>query len=94
VPMIMLMVYHPSLTQMAFRIGDSVTNIITPLMSYFPLIITFVHKYDEKSGVGTIISTMVPYSIVFTIVWSLLLFVWMYFGLPLGPDGPLFYTGN
>jgi len=51
--------YHPALTQAAFRIGDSVTNVITPMMSYFALIVTFSQKYDEKYGIGTIISTMI-----------------------------------
>lgn len=89
VPMFMLLGYHPALTQAAFRIGDSVTNLITPMMSYFALIVAFAQKYDEKYGIGTIISTMIPYSIIFTIVWTALLLIWMSTGLPLGPDGPL-----
>lgn len=89
VPMFMLLGYHPALTQAAFRIGDSVTNLITPMMSYFALIVAFAQKYDEKYGIGTIISTMIPYSIIFTIVWTALLIIWMSTGLPLGPDGPL-----
>jgi aminobenzoyl-glutamate transport protein len=92
VPMLMLIdpAYHPALTQAAFRIGDSVTNLITPMMSYFALIVTFAQKYDEKYGIGTIISTMVPYSFLLFIGWSLLLVIWMLIGLPLGPDGPIF----
>lgn len=92
IPMLMLIdpPYHPGLTQAAFRIGDSVTNLITPMMSYFALIVTFAQKYDEKYGIGTIISTMIPYSILLTIFWTLLLVVWMLTGLPLGPDGPIF----
>ncbi len=90
VPMFMLLGYHPALTQAAFRIGDSVTNLITPMMSYFALIVAFAQKYDEKYGIGTIISTMLPYTILFTIFWILLLIVWMLFGLPVGPDGPLY----
>lgn len=92
VPMFMLLGYHPSLTQMVFRIGDSLTNIITPMMSYFALIVAFAEKYSRDYGLGTIISTMLPYSIIFGIVWSLLLVAWMAFGLPVGPDGPLHYT--
>jgi aminobenzoyl-glutamate transport protein len=92
IPMLMLIdpPYHPGLTQAAFRIGDSVTNLITPMMSYFALIVTFAQKYDEKYGIGTIISTMIPYSVLLTIFWTLLLVVWMLTGLPLGPDGPIF----
>ncbi len=90
IPMFMLLGYHPALTQAAFRIGDSVTNLITPMMSYFALIVTFAQKYDEKYGIGTIISTMIPYTVFFTIFWTILLIVWVFFGLPLGPDGPLY----
>ncbi len=93
IPMFMLLDYHPGLTQAAFRIGDSVTNLITPMMSYFALIVTFAQKYDPKYGIGTIISTMLPYSIILTIGWLLLLIVWMLIGIPLGPDGPLYMTG-
>ena len=89
VPMFMLLDYHPALTQAAFRIGDSVTNVITPMMSYFALIVAFAQKYDEKYGMGTIISVMVPYTVVFVVCWSLLLVAWVLLGLPLGPDGPL-----
>ncbi len=90
IPMFMLLGYHPALTQAAFRIGDSVTNLITPMMSYFALIVAFAQKYDEEYGIGTIISTMIPYTVVFTVVWSLVLIIWMLLGLPLGPDGPLY----
>lgn len=90
IPMFMLLGYHPALTQAAFRIGDSVTNLITPMMSYFALIVAFAQKYDEKYGIGTIISTMLPYTIILTVVWTLLLVVWMLLGLPVGPDGPLY----
>ena len=92
VPMFMLLGYHPSLTQMVFRIGDSITNVITPMMSYFALIVAFAEKYDESYGLGTIISTMLPYSIMFGIFWALLLVAWMLLGVPVGPDGPLEYV--
>ena len=90
VPMFMLLGYSPELVQGAFRVGDSVTNIITPLMSYFPLILTFIHKYDPKAGIGTLIATMLPYSVVFLIVWTLLLTGWIALGLSMGPNAPLF----
>lgn len=92
IPMLMLIdpPYHPGLTQAAFRIGDSVTNLITPMMSYFALIVTFAQKYDDKYGIGTIISTMIPYTVMLTIGWILLLVLWMILGIPLGPDGPIY----
>jgi len=82
--------YDPSFTQVAFRIGDSVTNVITPLMSFFALIVVFAEKYDKKAGIGTLISLMLPYSILALIVWSLLLVVWYLTGLPIGLGGSIY----
>lgn len=90
IPMFMLLGYHPGLTQAAFRIGDSVTNVITPMMSYFALIVTYAEKYDDKYGIGTIISLMIPYTLMFLLFWIILLVVWMQFGIPVGFDGPLY----
>jgi aminobenzoyl-glutamate transport protein len=94
VPMLMLLGYSPELTQTAYRIGDSTTNVITPLMPYFPVVIAFAKKYDKSVGLGTLIATMLPYSIAFFISWILLLLVWMLFGLPLGPDAPLYFDAS
>ncbi len=91
VPMLMLTGYSPELTQLAYRIGDSTTNIISPLMSYFAMVIVYSKKYDEEAGIGTIVATMLPYSIFFLIGWSLLLVVWMVLGLPIGIGGGLAY---
>jgi aminobenzoyl-glutamate transport protein len=91
IPMFMLMGYSPELSQVVFRIGDSVTNIISPMMSFFALIIAYFQKYDSKTGIGTIIATMLPYSIAFFIIWTLLLVVWIYFGIPLGPESGIYY---
>lgn len=88
-PMMMELGLTPELTQMAYRIGDSATNIITPLMSFFPMIVVFAKKYDKESGIGTLISTMVPYSIVFLVGWAILMGVWYAFNLPLGPGAPI-----
>lgn len=85
VPMLMELGYSPAFTQMAYRIGDSTTNIISPLMSYFALVVAFAQKYDKESGAGTIISTMLPYSIAFFIGWTVLLIFWFILKLPLGP---------
>lgn len=92
IPMFMIMGYSPELSQVVYRIGDSVTNVISPMMSFFALIIAFVHKYDSKAGIGTIIATMVPYSIAFMIVWVLLLVAWLLLGLPLGPNAGIHYV--
>ncbi|MEX0980080.1 MAG: AbgT family transporter [Gemmatimonadota bacterium] len=92
VPMLMQLGYSPELTQAAYRIGDSVTNVLTPLLPYFPLVIIFARKYDRKVGIGTILSAMLPYSVVFFIAGVLTLIVWMLLGLPLGPGASLHYT--
>lgn len=89
IPMFMLLGYTPEYTQMVYRIGDSVTNIISPMMSYFALIVAFIQRYDKKAGIGTVISTMLPYTIVFTIGWSLLLVIWVLLGLPIGPGATI-----
>ena len=90
VPMLMAVGYSPEFTQVAYRIGDSTTNIISPLMSYFAVIVAFAEKYDEDTGIGTLISTMVPYSIIFMFGWSLLLVAWYFLGWPLGPGVSMF----
>jgi len=92
IPMFMLLGYSPELSQVVFRIGDSVTNVISPMMSFFALIIVYYQKYDPKAGIGTLIGTMLPYSFVFFILWTLLLIVWILSGLPLGPDAGLYYV--
>ncbi|MBX2976905.1 MAG: AbgT family transporter, partial [Ignavibacteriaceae bacterium] len=92
IPMFMLLGYTPEFTQVAYRIGDSVTNIISPMMSYFALIIAFVEKYDKNAGMGTVIATMLPYTFVFSIIWIALLVVWMLLGLPVGPGAGLYMS--
>ncbi len=91
IPIFMFLGYSPELAQVVFRIGDSVTNVISPMMSFFALIITYIQKYDKNAGIGTIIATMLPYSIGFMIVWTLLIVIWVWLGLPLGPDAGLYY---
>mgnify|MGYP000926505483 CR=1 FL=1 len=92
VPMLLLLGYSPAVTQMAFRIGDSITNPISPLFPYFPMLITFARKYDKETGMGTIISNMIPYSITFGIAWIAILIVFIVFNIPLGPGGMIRYT--
>ncbi len=91
IPMFMLLGYSPELTQCAYRIGDSVTNIISPMMSYFALIVAFIQRYDSKAGIGTVISTMLPYSFAFLLVWTVVFIIWLLLGLPIGPGAPLEY---
>ena len=91
VPMFMLLGYSPELCQLAYRIGDSSTNIITPMMTYYAVIIIFAQRYDKKAGIGTITATMLPYSVCFLICWSLLLIVWLTLGLPIGVNTPIMY---
>ncbi|KAA3610746.1 MAG: AbgT family transporter [Calditrichaeota bacterium] len=92
IPMFMLLGYSPELVQVAYRIGDSVSNIISPMMSYFALIVAFMARYDKNAGIGTVISTMLPYTFFFFIVWSILLIIWLIFGFQLGPDAGLYLT--
>ena len=91
VPMFMLLGYSPELCQLAYRIGDSCTNIITPMMTYYAVIIMFAQRYDKKAGIGTITATMLPYSICFLIFWSALLIIWLTLGLPIGVNTSIFY---
>ncbi len=91
VPMFMLVGIRPELTQAAYRVGDSVTNIITPLNSYLIIILVYLQRYVPRGGVGTMIATMLPYTLAFTGIWTLLLLIWMASGLPLGLDGHLWF---
>ena len=90
VPMMMLMNLDPAVTQAAYRIGDSITNPISPLFSYFPLILGFARKYEKNIGIGTIIANMIPFSMAFTVVWIVQLIIWVLLDLPLGPGGAIF----
>jgi aminobenzoyl-glutamate transport protein len=93
VPMLMTIGYSPQVIQAAYRIGDSTTNIITPMMSYFGLILAFAMRYDRKLGIGTLIATMIPYSICFLAAWIVLFYLWVFvLGLPVGPGTPLHYA--
>jgi len=90
IPMFMLIGYSPEVIQAAYRVGDSTTNIISPMMSYFALIIAFVAKYDPKAGIGTLIATMIPYTITFFIIWTIMFIVWFLLGIPVGPGANMF----
>ena len=87
IPMFMLLGIAPDVVQAAYRVGDSSTNIITPLMPYFALVFAFMKRYDSNIGIGTMMTLMLPYSIAFLLGWSVLLTVWISLGIPLGPNG-------
>jgi len=89
IPMFMLLGVSPELVQTAYRIGDSSTNIITPLMSYFPIVLVMTQRYDRKAGLGTLLASMLPYSIAFLVTWSTLIVVWILLGWPVGPGAAL-----
>jgi len=91
VPMLMTVGYSPQVIQAAYRIGDSTTNIITPMMSYFGLILAFAMRYDRRLGIGTLIATMIPYSASFLVAWTALFYAWVFaLGLPVGPGTPTY----
>ncbi len=95
VPMLMLIGYAPEAIQAAYRIGDSTTNIITPMMSYFGLILAWATRYDRDLGVGTLIAMMLPYTIFFITLWSIFFYLWTFVaGLPVGPGSPTFYPAG
>ncbi len=84
VPMLMSLGISPELTQAAYRVGDSVTNITTPLMPYFPLVVVFCQRYVKKAGIGTVLSLMIPYTVTLLITWTVFLIGYWLIGLPLG----------
>jgi aminobenzoyl-glutamate transport protein len=94
VPMLMLLGYTPEFTQAAYRIGDSTTNVISPMMSYFALIIAFMQRYRSDAGLGTLVATMLPYSAIFFAGWTSLLVIWVLLGLPVGPGAGLYLPGR
>ncbi len=90
VPMFMLLGYSPEFAQVIYRIGDSIANPLTPIYPYLPIVIGMAQKYEKNTGIGTIISMTLPYSIAFLIVWIVQVIVWMAFNLPLGPGASVF----
>ncbi len=92
VPMFMLLGISPEMTTAAYRMGDSYTNIMTPLMSYFPLILGFARRWDSSVGVGSLLALMLPYALTFMVVGLLMVGGWVYFDLPLGPGAEVQYT--
>lgn len=92
VPMLMQVGISPELTQAAYRIGDSISNIITPLNPYVVIVLTVMQRHVPRAGIGTLVALMLPYTLAFGAAWTALLLLWMALGLPLGPEGPLWFT--
>jgi aminobenzoyl-glutamate transport protein len=92
IPMFMIVGMSPELTTAAYRIGDSVVNIVTPLNSYLLIILAVFQKYRPKAGLGTLIALMIPYSIALGLLWTGLLVIWYLLGLPLGPESGLYFV--
>lgn len=84
VPMLMQLGISPDLTQAAYRVGDSTSNIITPLMPYFPLIVVFCQRYVKSTGIGTLVSLMLPYAVILLVLWTIFLLSYWGLGIPLG----------
>ncbi len=91
VPMLMQLNISPDLTQAAYRVGDSVSNIITPLMPYFPLVVVFCQRYVKRTGIGTLVAMMIPYTIVFLVSWIIFLLIYWKLGIPLGLQSTYVY---
>ncbi len=91
VPMFMQVGISPELTQAAYRVGDSISNVVTPLNPYVVIILVFMQRFVPKAGIGTLVALMLPYALAFLVAWSVLLVAWMMLGLELGPGGPLTY---
>lgn len=90
VPMFMLLGYDPSFTQVLYRIGDSITNPITPMFAYFAMLVGTAEKYDKKAGIGSLMSCLLPYSLAFFVMWAFFITVWITLGIPLGPGGAVY----
>jgi aminobenzoyl-glutamate transport protein len=91
VPMLMMAGVSPELTQACYRLGDSCTNVVTPLNTYIIVILAVCQKYRKDFGIGNVIALMVPYAFIFAIVWTLFLLAWVMLGVPLGPGAPMWY---
>lgn len=89
IPLFIRLGVEPQTVLAAYRVGDSPTNVLTPLMAYFPLVVVFAQRYQRDAGIGTVISLMLPYAIVISVVWTLFFAAWYLLGIPLGPGSPV-----
>lgn len=89
IPLLLRLGVEPQTVLAAYRVADSPTNVITPLMVYFPLIVVFVKRYDRTSGIGTVIAVMLPYALILTVAWTAFFMLWYVLGITLGPGSPV-----
>jgi aminobenzoyl-glutamate transport protein len=89
VPLMLRLGIEPQTVLAAYRVGDSPTNVLTPLMPYFALIVVFAARYQKDAGIGTVMALMIPYTLVLTVAWTVFFFVWYALGIPLGPGWPV-----
>ncbi|MDW5598668.1 AbgT family transporter [Conexibacter stalactiti] len=89
VPLMLRLGIEPQTVLAAYRVGDSPTNVLTPLMPYFALMVVFAQRYQRDAGIGTVIALMIPYTVVLTIAWTLFFVAWYLLGIPLGPGWPV-----
>jgi aminobenzoyl-glutamate transport protein len=92
--MLMQLGISPDLTQAAYRLGDSSSNIITPLMPYFPLVVVYCQRYVKSTGIGTLLSLMLPFSITILIAWTAFLLIYWSLGIPLGIQASYVYPAG
>lgn len=93
IPMFLFLGFHPAFTQAIYRVGDSITNPITPMLPYLPLLLSFARKYDKDMGLGTLIANLFPYTLGLGIVWTIFVLIWYWLGIPVGPGGPIHVSG-
>jgi aminobenzoyl-glutamate transport protein len=91
IPMLAQLGYSPAFVQLMYRVGDSITNCVTPLYVYFPLLLGWIHKYNKNIGIGTIVSLLIPYAVILFIMWVILLFIWYGLNLPIGPGEGIYF---
>ena len=90
IPMLAQLGYSPAFVQLIYRIGDSITNCVSPIYVYFPLLLGWIHKYNKNMGIGTIVSLLIPYAVILFFMWVVLVFVWYLLGLPIGPGETIY----
>jgi aminobenzoyl-glutamate transport protein len=89
VPLMLRLGVEPQTVLAAYRVGDSPTNVLTPLMPYFALTVVFAQRYQRDAGIGTVIALMIPYTLILTVVWTVFFVAWYLIGIPLGPGWPV-----
>ena len=88
IPLFMRLGVAPQTVLAAYRVGDSPANVITPLMVYLPFIVIVAQRYKKDAGVGTIISLMIPYTLILLVAWIIFFAAWFLLGIPMGPGYP------